>query len=326
MDRLIRLYLLAILGLLASCGSIQRVGVSSTADIIYQASAEMEKEGNWELFKTAVPSNLKLLEGLLEVHGTDKNLLVSLIKGYTGYAFAVHETLHLEELWSGSHHRFHYDQALQMYTKALNYGLRYLELEGVTHQQLLKSMREVRGINKLLSQKLHLKNIRDREAVLFTAQALGSLINMQRTDMTIVAQLPVAKEMFDWVCEFDPQMNFGACAIFQGAYEAGRPVMMGGNPELSRKIFIAAIEENPHNWLVPLSYIQLYALPLYKEELYQEWKPRFEKWSKDLKAELNWSSVKGQNEAVFAEPRLRFYQALAIKRFELMKKYEKNIF
>src|SRR5690606_29325702 len=119
----------------------------------------------------------------------------------------------------------------------------------------------------LLSKKLP-SNKRAYEATAFFAQALGGLINMKKDDMVLVAQLPVAKGMFDWVCVEEPNINHGACDLFYGAYEAGRPKMLGGNPEKGKKIFLKAIELNPNNWLARVTYLQYYVIPMFDED---EW-------------------------------------------------------
>ena len=56
--------------------------------------------------------------------------------------------------------------------------------------------------------------------------------------MGLVSNLPIVKGLFDWVCSKSPNINFGACDIFYGAYQAQRPLMLGGNPEKGKEIFL----------------------------------------------------------------------------------------
>jgi hypothetical protein len=310
---------------LVGCASIQRSAVATSARVIYQASEEIETEANWELFRQAVPSNLKLLEGLFHVNPKSKPLAVSLIKGYVGYAFAVHETLALEEQLSRSLHRVHHQQAIEMYSKAVRYGFLYLENAGLEEMTLTRAMRRNNGIQEELSAHLSPKRQVDVEAVFFTAQALGSLINLQRDDMILVSQLPVAKGMFDWVCEYHPGIHHGACDLFYGAYEAGRPAMLGGNPEAGKKLFEQAIERHPENWLIPLSFLQYYALPQYEEQVYKQWRPHFQTWLAEFNEMKRWRP--GQKSAPeFREDRLNLYRAIALKRFQIIQRYEKSLF
>jgi tetratricopeptide (TPR) repeat protein len=316
---------LSLLTLLTSCGSLQKMALGPAATMIYQASEEIETESNWELFKDAVPANLKLIEGLLSIHPNNRDLLVSALKAYVGYAFAVYETLHLEEQLSNARQRPHREQALRLYSKALKHGFHYLALEGIEYSVLMRSMREEGAIEALLEKNLRGKRLRDREAVMFTAQALGSVINLQREDMVMVGQLPVAKAMFDWVCAKDPGMNFGACPLFYGAYEAGRPAMLGGNPQLGLQYFERAIEAHPDNWLIAVGMIQFYVLPQYDEALYKKWRPKIRQWAQSFEREAQWRPPIGEPPAE-VEPRLKLYRAIALKRFEIIQKYEKNLF
>jgi tetratricopeptide (TPR) repeat protein len=310
---------------LAGCATVQRSAVATTAKVIYQASEEIETEANWELFRQSVPSNLKLLEGLFHVNPKSEALVVSLIKGYVGYAFAVHETLALEEQLSRSYPKVHHQQAVEMYSKAIRYGIFYLENAGLEEVVLSRAMRRNNGIPEELSQHLSSKKKLDLEAVFFTAQALGSLINLQRDDMVLVSQLPIAKGMFDWVCQHQPDIHHGACDLFYGAYEAGRPAMLGGNPDEGKKLFEKAIERNPDNWLIPLSFLQYYALPQYDEKIYQQWRPKFQTWLNEFDQGKRWRP--GQSSAPeFRENRLNLYRAIALKRFQIIQRYEKSLF
>jgi hypothetical protein len=310
--------------LLVSCSGLKKIAVGSTASILYDASVEIETEDNWEHFSKAVPGNLKLIEGMHSVNPSDEQLLVTLIKGYAGYAFIVPETYYLNDFYAENDDETNLKQALYHYSRSFKYGLNFLELQGLTYKDLTKALKEKGGIPRLLDnhldeEKLHL------EAILFMGQSLGQMVNFQRTRMSMVAQLPVVKGLFDWVCAKKPDMNFGACQIFYGAYEAGRPRTMGGNPEKGKKIFLKMIEDNPANWLARVAYMQFYLIPLLDEKGYKQQKFFMETAKRKHYQELTWSPVR-KPDVDFKEKRLRLYQALAIKRFEIMQKFEKEIF
>lgn len=313
--------LLALLLLTTSCAGLRRAAVSTTAPIISMASEEIETESNWELFRTGVPGNLKLLEGFLHVSPEDDRLLASVIKAYVGYAFAVHETLYLEDQLARRSTSEHRDQALQFYSKAVRYGWDFFEREGMNPKELAKRMRSGE-LEDYLNEHLKKGKKSHREIALFTAQALGSLINLQREDMVLVTQLPIAKGLFDWVCAEEPGIQFGACALFFGAYEAGRPAMLGGNPTRGKEIFEQAIADYPENWLAPASLLQFYALPQYDEDVWKQWRPVFEQRLKEFEQRKYWSPL----EESAGKSRLSLYQSIALKRYQIMKKYEKSLF
>ncbi len=167
---------------------------------------------------------------------------------------------------------------------------------------------------------------RDLEIVLFTAQSFAALVNLQKDNMGLVSQLPVAKGMFDWVCLKDPAINYGTCDIFYGAYEAGRPQMLGGNPAKGKEIFLKAIAKHPHNWLIRTSFLQFYLVPQNDEEGFKVQMLEMKNFSE----QFNKYYIYDQNPRIEAawnrESNLRFYQTLALKRYELLNRFQKQFF
>jgi len=309
---------------LISCSSLKRIAVGSSSSLLYDASYELETEDNWEHFAKAVPSTLKLIEGLYSIKPDDEKLLVTLTKGYAGYSFVVPESLYLKDFYEESDNSVHLEQALYHYSRALEYGLQFLKLNNISYKDLVAANKTSGGIPALLNEELD-DEMLHYEGVLFTAQALGQLVNFQRTSMTMVAQLPIAKGLFDWVCTKKPDMNFGACQIFYGAYEAGRPRTLGGDPQKGKKIFLKLIKDNPSNWLARVAYMQFYLVPMLDEAGYKKQKFFMETARRKHYKELKWSPLK-KSSSDFKEKRLRLYQSLAIKRFEIIQKFEKDIF
>lgn len=319
------LSLLLIFFTLNSC-SFNSLAVSGSSGLLYSASTEAEAEPNYEIFKSGVPGNLMLMEGLLAESPENKDILLTLTKGYAGVAFAVNETeMHSEE-WSEAKSENGKSQALFNYTRAMNFGLRYLKTNNISLSELLEKVNEPQGVTHLLDKRLS-SDKKDLELVLFTAQSIGALINLQKDNISLVAQLPLAKSMFDWVCMKKPQINYGTCDIFYGAFEAGRPKMLGGNPEKGKEIFLQAIAKHPHNWLIRTSFMLYYLIPQNDKDgfLVQI------DYLKKKQAEFNsfyvyTSNPEAKNVDWNREKSVRLYQSLALKRLELMEKHQKQFF
>jgi hypothetical protein len=295
------------------------MAVSSSSNLIFEASRAMETEPNFELLKSALIPNLKLMDGLLSQAPKNAELLFTLTKGYTGLAFMVNETDMYFDEWSGSKTEENKRQALKNYSRAYRYGMRFLETKNIQEADLFISTELT--LDKGLSH-----SDMDLELVLFTAQSLGGMINLQKDNMTLVARLPVVKAMFDWACSKKPDLNFGACDIFYGAYESGRPKMLGGNPEKGKEYFIKAMEKFPHNWLVRTSYIQFYLIPLSDEEGFAKEMTFLEKKFSEFESYSIYKVEQQEVPTWDKEPHLRIYQALAMKRFELLNRYKKQLF
>ncbi|MBT3583445.1 MAG: hypothetical protein HN509_00950 [Halobacteriovoraceae bacterium] len=318
--------LLAILlTITSSCSGLRRMAVGTTSPLFVEAGYEMQTEASWDNFKLGVLGNLKLMEGMLYVRKSDENLLATLAKGYSGYAFAINETQYLKDKLAENDKEYHKNLAIMNYSKGLRYGLRWLLENDISYKQLQKSAGDNLGIEKLLDSQLGDDTI-ELETVLFSAQALASLINLQKTNLRLVAQLSIAKGMFDWVCKKRPDINFGTCSIFYGSYEAGRPKMLGGNPQKGKEIFKKLIAKNPHNWLARAAFIEYYIIPMSDEKEYKIQKLALRKAQVIHNKDLKWSPASPVKSEVFAAKEMRFFQALGLKRFQIIRRFEKDIF
>ena len=306
--------------LLTNCAGVRRMGISLTAPAIHKAGDAFTVESNWEQFRSAIPANLKLMEGLLQSAPHNEKLLAALVKGHAGMAYGVWETRFLGERWADREGSFPRRQAVEGYSKAIGHGLQYLSQQGVSLDDLHRHLRKPNGVQKLLADKMG-DDLWDIEAIFFTAQALAGLINLQKQNIAVVGELALAKALFDRACKLRPDFHFGACELFYGSYQSSRPRMMGGNPKKGRKIFERAIRQYPQNYLLRVAFIEHYIIPMGDEALYKKQKKILEKASHEHRKNLIWNPTR----PVKPSP-LSLYQAIALKRFELLKNYEKEIF
>ncbi len=316
--------ILGILILVSSCSGFYRTAINASSNLLYKASASVEGEGNLDMARLSIPGNLLLIEGLLAESPNNDEILAILIKGYAGYAFAINETDLLSDQLENKSDEINKKSALLNYTKAFNFGRRYLKQRNIDWKVFEDRVFTEQKGEAYLGQFLSSSKI-DLEVVLFTAHALASMINLQKDDIGVIAKLPIAKTMFDWVCSKDSTINFGTCDIFMASYEAGRPKMLGGNPEKGKEIFVRAMEKYPHNWLIRLSYIQYYLIPQGDEEGFKkEMEVLSQKNIEFYKQQIY--SVNDGSPAWALESRLRLYQSLALKRYQIIEKNKKNLF
>lgn len=310
-------YLLPLFFALVGC-SLQKMALRSATPVFEKSSEGMMKEGNWEFFKASAPGNIKFLELIWVQDQENSELLSVLIKSYSGYAYTVHETLFLEDQLKGEEESLSKKSAISFYTRALDYGLKYLEEKGITKKELLSSD------EKKLRDKLKKLDEKDFMAILYTAQSWGSLINLQKDNVALVSQLGQVKTLFDFVCSKKPDIDQNVCDIFYGQFYAGRPKMLGGDPEKGEEIFLKAIESHPKNLLIRISYIQHVIVPAMDQEKYEKVsahvREELEKWEN-----MNRDSL--ENESPYSQvPGLNLYNAIAKKRFEIIEKNKKSIF
>ncbi len=314
-----RLLILALLGTIWGCSTIQKYSLRSTSGLFRDSNARMARERDWEFFRASAPGNLKFME-LLSLQDKDNLvLLATLAKGYAGYAFSVHETLFLEDSILGLENSVNFKSAISLYTRSLDYGLVFLDKKGISKRDLLNLNDHELKIK--LGKKL---SDRDLEGVLYLAQSWGSLINLQKDNMSLVSQVPRVKILFDFVCKEDPKIDDGVCDLFFAQYEAARPKMLGGNPQLAKELYMDAMSRNPKNLLIRISYIQYLLLPAFESDLYEMeskiLKQEFAEWDN-----LNRDSLEDHSSYRVNED-LNLYNAVAKKRFEIIEKNKAKIF
>ncbi len=278
----------------------------------------MMKEASWDFFRASSPGNIKFLEVLYDQDPGNTKLLGVLIKNYAGYTFGVHETLALGDELSGVEDSASKKEAIFFYTRVLDYGLIYLKEYGISRKDLLSNDEEnlVKKLQKIGKDEVH--------ALLYTAQAWASLINLQKDNISLVSQVPKVKLMFDRVCSVDPSIDHNVCDIFYAQYEASRPKMLGGDPEKGEKLFLEAIRKNPRNLLIRVIYIQSSLIPMMDGE-------KYEKEASFLRAEFQVWSDQGRDSLENVSPyrdnqELNLYNAIAKKRFQLIEKHKSKIF
>lgn len=308
---------------MSSCGMVQKIAVSTTADMLFDATKEIETEANWEIFRDGVPGNLKMTEGMVFVQPKNEKLLVGLAKGYAGYAFAVNETEYLPDMLRDKESGYRY-QMLSNYSKSVDFGLKFLEVNDIDFDDLKKSMNEENGVVNLLDKNLGDSTL-ELEGVLYTAQSLGSLIFLQKESMTMITLLPIVKGMFDWVCLKKPEINYGTCDIFAGAYEAGRPKMLGGNPAKGKEIFKNLIQKYPNNWLIRISYLRFYVIPMSEEDEFKKEMAFLKTAREKFQANIGWKPKGTVVAPEFQDKGLLLFQTIAVKQYEMIKSVEKDL-
>ncbi len=303
--------------LLMSACSLQKLAIRASAPVFMKSSDGITKERNWEFFRASAPANIKLLELLWEQDPGNTALLGVLVKSYAGYAFAVPETLAFEDELNGVEESHARRDAITFYTRALDLGLRYLSEHNVSRTDLL-------GNEEELTRKLSALDKEHAVPLLYTAQAWGSLINLQRDNIALIAQVPKVKLIFDRVCELDPKIEHNVCDIFYAQYEASRPKMLGGNPERGEELFREAIRKNPQNLLIRMSFIQYLIIPAMDPE-------KYEREASALRAELaKWDDLTRDNlentSPYRGAPELNLFNSIAKRRFLVVDKLKDKIF
>ena len=315
---------IALLGIIffQSCSSVRSVALNTSVDLFEKGSLQMETESEWDFFEAGALANIKMLEGLLYNDPENEKLLTLVIKGYSGLGFGVYETLYITDKYKDRANSQAKANAISAYTRAVEYGRVYMGEKGIDSSFLLENVLTPRKIVEKLKSELDEDDV---EAIFYTAQSWMSLINLQRTDLSLVAQLPAVKSLFDWSCELKPDIQNGACSLFYGLYELSRPKMLGGNPKKGREILSDYMNKNPYNMLAKITYFEYVLIAGGEEEKYKSFKNHLRSDFNTFEFLNNLGKLKSDN-PFLKKPTLNLLNAISLKRYKLLLENEKEFF
>ena len=226
-----------------------QVALRASPSLFPNVAATIFEECDPELAKASIPSNLKLMEGLLKNDPDNKKILTTLSMGFAGYALLFVESEDPE-------------RASVLYLRALAYGIKALGDNGVLLQN-----RE--GGPKAVSAALKNMDQTDLEALFWTTLSWNAWINLNLDKPSALAELSVSEACLKRVLELDEHFFFSAPHILMGASLAARPPLLGGSPEKARFHFEQALQKNQRKfYLAQFYFAKYYAVRVQDKELF----------------------------------------------------------
>ena len=248
--REIPLISLAFLAASASGCGLRTLAVRSTAGLIEAGAPSFHREADLDLAREALPSQLKLLESLLESDPANPALLKSLSEGFTAYAF-----LFVEEERP--------ERARELYRRALDYSLRLAGLDPA-----LASLRTMTP--DALDAALSRTTRRSVPGLYWSAYAWSAWANLAKDDPEALFGLPKAARLMKRVLDLDPGFQFGGADLWFGVYYSARPQIAGGELSKSRAHFEASLGRSGGDFLLAKTlFAKWYAVAALDEELFR---------------------------------------------------------
>lgn len=204
--------------------------LSVAADAATETGASYASEDDPELVRLAAPFGLKTLETLLSSEPRNEKLLTALASDYSQYTYGFVQTPAEEADWSGKLNaaREGRDRARRLFLRARDYGLRGLDLRHPGLAPVLKSAREP-------ARALAVAEKEDVPLLYWTGAAWALAISDGKTDMQLVAELPVPVAMMERALALDESWDEGAIHEFFITYDAMLSPAQGGGPERARE-------------------------------------------------------------------------------------------
>jgi len=230
--------------------SLTQLTISATSVIIDGGFKAMNRETDIQLASQALPSDLKLLDGLILESPDNEKLLLLGAQGYSSYALGFVEDSSKE-------------RASIFYLRARDYGLRIL-FENEDFK------RDFSGELQAFQKSLNEFGKDDVPAVFWTANAWGSYMNLNRDNVDALADLPKVEAMMKFVLKYDENYFYGGAHMFFGTILASLPTMFGGDTVSARAHFEDAITASDGKFLmVYYYYAKSYAVMTQNKDLFE---------------------------------------------------------
>jgi len=216
----------ALLALVLPACAVKKLAVNSLGNALAESGGTYASDDDPDLIADATPFALKTIESLLAASPRHRGLLLAAARGFTqyGYAFVEQEADFAEEqdLARATHLR---DRARRLYLRALDYGLRGLEVDLPELRTRLRQDPEA-ALARTTRKQLPL--------LYWTANAWGAAISISKSDSELTADQRSAEALMRRALALDEAYEWGSIHDFFITYEGGRS-SVGGSIAEARK-------------------------------------------------------------------------------------------
>lgn len=222
-------------------------------------------ENDLELARRGLEANLKLLDVFQHTNPNNPILKTMLAQAYGGYGYIFVET---DMISSNDKEKikYHQSRAIDFYTRGKNFGLSVLMEE---NSSLRKAIQKNDFALLMSSAKSLGKS--DLYTLFWTCFNWALLINIDKTNVDEIAQLPKLKILLNRLVEIDPTYFYSASLALKATIEAAMPRMLGGKPRLAQEAYEQALKASGRKMLlIQLLYGQYGAPALQDKKLFKD--------------------------------------------------------
>lgn len=217
----VRLVSIIVLILLSSACSMDKMLVRASMPMIEGGIEALNKETDLALAETSIPTNLVLLEGMINIDPENVTLHTYAAQAYYGLGYGFNED-------------YRQERASKFYLRGRKHGLTALALSGANNLE--------KGYLDSFESEIKKLDEDDVPALFWTASNWAKWIDMNRDKPESLAQLPKPTAMMQRVLELDETFYYGSAHMYFGVYYGSRPPMFGGDFKRSRQHFNRARE------------------------------------------------------------------------------------
>ena len=215
---------------LSTACSVRQMAVNMLADTLSEGGSVYATDEDPQLVYEAIPFALKTYESLLATSPEHHGLLLATAKGFAGYAYLTREKAERLDRHDVKQARHQRARASKLFLRARDYALRALEVDhpGIAERLFADSGAALAETTR-----------EDAESLYWAGAAWAGAVSTAKTDLDLIAQLPLAAALVRRVLDLDEAYDGGAAHELMISYEGGRP---GGSAEVARDHYRRALE------------------------------------------------------------------------------------
>jgi hypothetical protein len=248
----------------ASTGCISGMLADGEIAATREASVALNVLADYELARAATQAGLVQFEGMHRLRPDNTDALFLLTQGWVGYGFAFPQEDYEDAVDRNDEDAadYHKKRATLAYERATFFGL---ELLSHRDKGFVAAKRNDELMKKWLSSHFHGKD--DAANLFWTGYAWLSLVDLNKEQPELVADLFVGVDMMERSVALDPSVEHYSGAAALAAYHA-RPA---GEPNLSKQMFeTALVQSQRKNLIIQLTYATSYACVKGDRALYEQ--------------------------------------------------------
>lgn len=235
--------------LLSGCGAVRNAALQTAKPVFADQHLAMYREPDYELARTAIPANIKMLEGLVITYPNDAQLKLWLIESLCGYAVG-----YLEEDDP--------ERASALYLRARGYAISAAVQKAGFKDEYLTDLDR-------LKEWIDTRTLKDMPYLFWLGQSWGSWIAINIHKPQAMADMSKLQWIMNRVLELDESFYHAGAHIVMGSILGNIPVMFGGNHEKSIDHFNRAFELTDRSFLLVHYYcMKTYCVNAQDKELF----------------------------------------------------------
>ncbi len=226
------LYGVCVLALMLSGCSIRKIAINSLGNALSEGASTFGRDEDPELVRDAVPFALKTIESLIAQAPKHKGLLTAACSGFTEYAYAfIQQEADFVEDQDFDRAKEMRSRAKKMYLRALDYGMRGIEVEFPGFRDQL---------NKNPDAVLAKMTKKQVPVLYWTGAAWAAAFAINKSDSALSVDQTLMEKIMQRALALDEAWGMGAIHDFFISWEGGHAAA-GGSYEKARQHFERAV-------------------------------------------------------------------------------------